>query len=252
MISNLRDLPFFESLAPVLIACVTWLGLHILYVGPEVVAPRLAENVHRHQCMVQVNKALTIFADTLEVEVRRRIGLQAEADRRTATARTKAEADHKAARRKAEQLTRQAAEAERQARQIERNAGAFVIGTIVSELLGKEEGRAAGNLARLAGELSDSFDKVTGKGAAKVADIAQRAPIHIPREVLKFAPLPTFGVPDDYCGCVINEAFADPVMTGLYSASLRLWKPAVIRRLDGFETGLIPSASCGLTELPEH
>ncbi|MCV6575104.1 MAG: hypothetical protein OIF58_05150 [Cohaesibacter sp.] len=50
---------------------------------------------------------------------------------------------------------------------------------------------------------------------------------------------------NDYCGCIIQEAVSNKIETALYSASLRLWKPDSIQRLDQLDKRLIASPQCG-------
>lgn len=50
-----------------------------------------------------------------------------------------------------------------------------------------------------------------------------------------------------YCGCVIAEKLGQRISTGLYSASLRFWKPENIRQLETLSTHLIPSQQCNYT-----
>lgn len=57
MLSMLRDLPFIDSIFPVLVAALLWTGAHVYYVGPEVVAPRLAEKYYLPACRAHVAKA---------------------------------------------------------------------------------------------------------------------------------------------------------------------------------------------------
>lgn len=57
-------------------------------------------------------------------------------------------------------------------------------------------------------------------------------------------PSPGPSKPSDYCGCVVSENIGESISTGLFSASLRIWKPENIRRLESLNNGLIKSSIC--------
>lgn len=48
----------------------------------------------------------------------------------------------------------------------------------------------------------------------------------------------------DYCTCVIAESLGQRINTGLFSASLRFWKPQNITLLEGLKSGPVSTALC--------
>ncbi|MEP2987306.1 MAG: hypothetical protein ABJP08_29060 [Roseibium sp.] len=50
MSSILKDVPFIDILGPVLLALTLWLGTNILVIAPQIVAPRMTDNVWMPAC----------------------------------------------------------------------------------------------------------------------------------------------------------------------------------------------------------
>ena len=100
-------------------------------------------------------------------------------------------------------------------------------GALLGGLLGEEFNRAFGhNITGALGALSELEAQRTLKD--RFGTSAPPSPI-------------TAG----YCKCMVSEALEDRVSAGLYSASLRIWKPANIKQLNQLGTQLVSSNRCG-------
>lgn len=187
MMSFIRELPFVDTLAPLLIAAGIWTGAHIFVIGPDIVAPRLAEKYYLPTCRAGLQKAL--------VNARNR---QQERD---------------------ENLIR-----EKRAKLEEMNA---LSGALLRQFFGRDLGGRLGN--------SPVFNPMNAL-QPDVIDrlITQSIPASNSSLVSK----------SGYCACVISEVLRERVSTGLFSASMRIWKPDNIRLLESLETGPVSTPRC--------
>lgn len=243
MFQTLRDLPFFDALAPLLAVGLVWGVIHTAYIGPEIVAPRLAGKTYVPLCQARVAQFRDIFEAEITAEETRRAALQAEADRRWMETNVARDEAYQQALREAERLAAQAAEQARKAVSMQDQIGIAIVGETVGQLFGEEAGEQAGQVVGLLQGLSRLTQLPSLPERPAIPDVP--LPQFEMREVLRFEELPRFPVDGDYCGCVIAEAFANPIDTGLFSASFRLWKPEGVRRLDQFRSNLLASAQCG-------
>lgn len=58
--------------------------------------------------------------------------------------------------------------------------------------------------------------------------------------------------PKDYCGCIITHFLYEQISTGLYSASLRLWKPDNIRQLENLASNPVTTPHCPKPAFLKH
>ena len=196
MFSNLRDLPFFDALFPIIAPIGVWTLAHIFYVGPAIVGPRLAEKYYLPQCYASVTRA--------------RATLQAV----------------RLARAQAQQ--RQTQEKQRRMNNL---LGGFMRGYFGDEFVDYYRNDP------LVKSMQDMMDV-----SASLQNPINALPL----------PSPNTSRPSDYCGCVVAENIGKSVSTGLFSASLRIWKPQNIRRLESLKTGLIKSDSCNPPNLNQE
>lgn len=185
MLSFMRDIPFIDTIAPIVLAAFLWAGLNILTIGPDVIAPRMTQNIWMPAC---------------------KAGIQ--------TANAKIQANHQAkinafiAAKRAEQKKIQS------------------MMNPLMQLMGKE------------------LAQTLGKGLTTTMSIASNIEANQELKQRFGTAQPQSVAPANYCGCIISELLQDRVATGLYSASMRLWKPANIQKLDGLGSTLITSNNC--------
>jgi hypothetical protein len=191
MLSILKDLPLFDTVLPVALAGLVWTGANILYVGPEIVAPRLAEKTYGPMCERAVQNAF---------ETQRQ--------------------NHQKTKEIIRNQVRQRVEG---------------LGAIFDYTLGLTHGRDYQDFREAFGpQISNKITGLVDQGLNMASE----------KMGLDHAPDALAVDPSSYCGCILSEYLGDPVASGLYSTSLRFWKPSKIRRLDQLETRLITTDTC--------
>ncbi|WP_346894814.1 hypothetical protein [uncultured Roseibium sp.] len=71
MLSMIRDIPFIDAIAPVVIAAMLWTGANVFVIGPDFIAPRLADKTWRPQCNATVENAKTTAVQQWQDEIDR-------------------------------------------------------------------------------------------------------------------------------------------------------------------------------------
>lgn len=188
MFSSMRDLPFFDAIFPVLAALAVWIGMHMFYIGPEIIGPRLAQKYYLPACQANITRTIANVAAA------------------------------KQARSTAHQTQVQQSQ-----RQMNNLLGGFMRGVFGDEFVDYYGDdplvKSMQDMVDVGMALENPIDNLPGFQA----------------EVLATA---------DYCQCIISENIGERVSTGLFSASLRIWKPANIRRLENLGNNLIDSSIC--------
>ena len=193
MMSMLKDLPFADHIAAVLVVGILWCGAHVLYVGPEVIAPRLTEKYYRPQCRRALIAHLQADAHAYVQRIQR---------------------DH----------ARQQRAAQR-----DRDALSQITGGLVRQYVGEE----------FAEMYKNSPIAQTFKGIFDAAQSLQNLPPELPD-----ISVPSESTQAGYCACLIAAHLSDRLAVGLFSASLRLWKPETIVRLENLSTALPATSTC--------
>lgn len=57
MMHILKDMPFADAIGTLLLAAALWTGAHVAVIGPQVLAPRLAEQIYHTQCQAGLDAA---------------------------------------------------------------------------------------------------------------------------------------------------------------------------------------------------
>lgn len=57
MTSLMKEIPFADTLGPILLAAILWSSAHIFLVAPNIIAPRLSEKFYQPQCEVGIQQA---------------------------------------------------------------------------------------------------------------------------------------------------------------------------------------------------
>lgn len=66
---SLKDIPFIDSIMPVALAILAWFGLNFFIIAPNIIAPRLTDNIWHPACTKTLNKAQTAFYQKYRSEI---------------------------------------------------------------------------------------------------------------------------------------------------------------------------------------
>lgn len=210
-----------ESLGPFLGGALLWFAANYLVIGPEIIGPRLAQRYYLPACQAAVQDGRRERAEHIR------------------TLRQRAE----------EQLQAAMQEAARQVQgQVQSGVGG-VLGSLFSGY--GREGQQF--LQRYGGQMNSWMNGMTApvlqqqmqqRYQAARAALAQQFEEQ-EREARRGILHPT---PAGFCGCIVSEALDDRMELAAFTASLRLYTPAGIRRLkDG--TALTGPGPCGSAPL---
>lgn len=65
----MRDLPFVDSIAPIIFALAAWTGINIITIAPDLIAPRLTNNVWMPACKQGVQNANAQIVNNRQQEI---------------------------------------------------------------------------------------------------------------------------------------------------------------------------------------
>ncbi len=186
MLSMIKDLPFIDTVFPIVIAVAIWTGVHVLFIGPEVIGPRLTEKYYMPAC-------------------------------RAGVARIKALSEEKQQR---------AYQAQRRQQEVKKRKAGKLLDGLTTSIFGPE----------FAEYYKDHPFIKSMQDMARMGIELETPTIILPKPSQ---------MPSNYCNCIIAELLSERMATGLYSASLRLWKGNNIRRLQRLNKELPNSSTCG-------
>lgn len=185
-----------EGIAPLLGGILIWLGLNWLYIAPEIIGPRLAQKYYLPVCREAVAQG--------------RIARE----REVASLRTTAE----------QRLQQTMAEVQ------ERMQAAT--GNILGQIFGGRPGSAE-FMGRYGGQMS-GFVNNSMAPALQQRYQQERAAIMaaLDTEQREARSGIIHATPERYCGCAVTDAMKDRIELAAYTASLRIYTPAAVRRLE--------------------
>jgi hypothetical protein len=194
-----------ESLAPLMGGLLLWFGVNYLVLGPNVVAPRMAEKYYMPVCLREVTSARE--ARTSEIErMRQQI---------VASARASAEA-----------------------------AGAQA-GQAMQNILGEMLGAYGPQGAQLGRRLGQQAMGQASIGIAVQQQMQQRVQAELGKlqqDLAAERAKQKHGTASAYCGCTVAEGISERLEVALFSATLRLYHPPAMAAL---ARGQAPSDDCG-------
>lgn len=205
---DLKDILPTEALLPFIAGGTVWFGANYLYIGPEMIGPRLAEVHFAPACTAIVEQGRTIYA-TREQDLidQFNAGLESQAD---------------AARDRVAAASDQALE--------------MAFGDLAPEMMAlfgdQMMGSAEGMMdLQLQGEIEAQRKAFQDELAAQRA-AATNAVIY-----------PTA---EDYCGCMIHQTLSEEAFDlASYTASLRLFTPPTIRNIETGAAYNVVLPACG-------
>jgi hypothetical protein len=185
-----------EGIAPLIGGILLWIGLNWLYIAPEIIGPRLAQKYYLPVCREAVSQG--------------RIARE----QQVATLRTAAE----------ERLQRTMAEVQGRMQ--------AATGNILGQIFGGRPGSA---------EFMDRYGSQMGGWVNNNMAPALQQRYQQERAAI-MAALETeqrearsgiiHATPERYCGCAVTDAMKDRIELAAYTASLRIYTPAAVRRLE--------------------
>lgn len=205
MLDQIEKIFQFEAIAPMLGGAIVWFGANYAVIGPEVIAPRLAEKYYAPMCEHVVTSARGNYAQkekALIDQFEKGIASQAESIRR----------------------------------QTQNAAGGFfsLFGDEGKAFWDYYGGSLSGGLATmteapLQSELAQARNSFYGKLEEQRATATATV---------------KYDNPTEYCGCVISDAMNERFDVAAYSASLRFYVPPTIRNFES-GAAYVQSAACG-------
>lgn len=187
MFSMIKDIPYIDTIMPLLLALGLWTAAHIFYIGPDIVGPRLATKYYLPAC-----KANLVNAKQSAVEFRQRKN----------------------------------AHQQYQLQQRQQMIG-DTFGNLMRNYFGQE----------FSNKYSDSviFNPMkimpNVDGLLALNNGTEQAPIQNKDS-------------SAYCTCLVDEVINERVSMGLFSASMRIWKPKSIRQLENPKAELMTTNIC--------
>lgn len=205
---DLKDILPTEALLPFIAGGTVWFGANYLYIGPEMIGPRLAEVHFAPACTAIVEQGRTIYAAREQDLIDQfNAGLESQAD--AARGRVAAASD-------------QALE--------------MAFGDLAPEMMAlfgdQMMGSAAGMIdLQLQGEIEAQRKAFQDELAAQRA--AATSAVIYPNA-------------EDYCGCMIHQTLSEEAFDlASYTASLRLFTPPTIRNIETGATYNVVLPACG-------
>lgn len=213
MIDTMRELFPVQTIGPAIGGLALWFGANAAYIGPQILAPRIAEHHFIPACMANVKSAVQKIA---------------EAERSLVAA---AEARIEAARR---QLPERA----------QMGAGSFIEGFFRlygrdgDDYLRRHGGTLTGSMGRMIRPLAEQ------EASRQAMEARQMVHQELERRRERLLTGVHHASPSAYCGCLVAESFSHRLDLAAYTASFRLYEPALIAQR---RAGSIPptSAACG-------
>ncbi len=203
-----KDLIPVDEIAPLLGGIIVWFGLNYLYLAPEIIAPRLAQKYYIPACQTAV------------AEGRR--------ERQAAVASLVAAGE----RRIQENM-------ERLAQQMQQATGG-ALGMIFGGRPGSDEFmRRHGNTLQgwANSYTAPALQARLQQERAALAQALQAEEREARRGIIHATPA-------QFCGCAVTDGMKDRIDMAAFTASLRLYTPAVVRRLES--GGVVTEAGpCG-------
>lgn len=199
MENRLSELFPIQSIGPLIGGVLLWFGLNFLFIGPELIGPRLAAKYYQPACMAAVTEGRTTF--------------QSE----TASLREAFTA-------------KQAALAQGLQQQVQQGVGsmlgAMLGGRPGSEAFFRQHGNAVQQWGNsVAGTATPAIaERLRAEQRAFEEQLAARD-----REARKGV---IYSTPAQFCGCVVTEGLKERVDLAAFTATLRLYTPPAIRRLE--------------------
>jgi hypothetical protein len=194
-----------EGLAPLMGGLLVWFGLNYLVLGPNVIAPRMAEKYYMPACLREVESARAVRSSEIE-RMRQEIVARAQAGAQAAGA---------------------------QAGRIMQDTLTGIFGAY---------GAQGEQLSRMLGQQMLGQPMM---GLALQQQLQQRVQADLGRlqqEVASERARQKHGTPAAYCGCTIGDGLSERMDVALFSASLRLYEPPAMSAL---ARGQAPSETCG-------
>lgn len=216
MIDSIRDFIPVQAIGPAIGGATLWFGANFLYLGPQVIAPRIAERQFIPACLANVAAARQHIATQEQgwIESAEKEAARIADEMRS---RIRQGTNHATSSFFSAFGDQGRAFAQHYGRQIERmvnaNTGAHIEAAVGHKV----------------GEFRQMFSRELENKRARF------------RSGVQHATAPAF------CGCLVTEAFADRVQLASYTASFRLYEPAQIEQR---RVGTIPpNTSCGTPPL---
>jgi hypothetical protein len=194
-----------ESLAPLMGGLLLWFGFNYLVLGPNVVAPRMAEKYYTPVCLREVTSARE--ARTSEIE---RMRQQIVASARASTQAAGAQAGQAMQNFLGNMLSGYGPQGAQLGRQLGQHA--MGQGTMGLALQQQMQQRVQAELGKFQQELAAERAKQKHQTVAA------------------------------YCGCTVAEGISERLEVALFSATLRLYHPPAMSALS---RGQAPSDDCG-------
>ena len=187
MFSMIKDIPYIDTIMPLLLALGLWTCAHIFYIGPDIVGPRLAIKYYLPAC-----KANLTNAKQSAVEFRQRKN----------------------------------AHQQNQLQKRQQMIG-DTFGNLMRNYFGQEfSNKYADSVIFNPMKVIPNMD-----GLLALNNSAEQAPV---QNIDGLA----------YCACLVEEVISERVSMGLFSASLRIWKPKAIRQLENPKAELMTTNIC--------
>lgn len=196
-----------QAVAPFIGGLLLWFGLNYVYLSPAIITPRLVQTYYIPACLASTSVMQGAYHGRLK-------GMDDEFEKKLGTLRQDmAERMNSAAGASLGMIFGNSPEGQRLARQ-----GQALIGTSM-----------AGNYLRM------GIEQEMTKARTEYEAQKERFKAEL-RSKQKHSDMP------GYCACTVGDGLANRVDTALYVASLRIYKPEVIARL---EQGTPVSEACG-------
>ena len=205
---DLKDILPTETLVPLLAGGAVWFGANYLYIGPEMIGPRLADIYYAPACTAIVENGRAVYAQREQDLIDQfNEGLESQAD--AARGRVAAASDQ---------------------------ALQMAFGNMAPEMMAlfgdQMMGSASGMMdLQLQGEIEGQRKAFEDELAAQRAAATNAV----------FYPMA-----EDYCGCMIHQTLSEEAFDlASYTASLRLFTPPTIRNIESGAAYNVVLPACG-------
>lgn len=193
-----------ESIAPLLGGIALWFGLNYLIIGPEIIGPRLAEKYYRPACMT----AMAQGRDAWQLQMRE---ARATGESRIQT-----------------MMQELAGQMQAQAQaSVGSMMGMMFGGSREGARLMDRHGSQMGNWAQgmITPGLQAALQQRFNQERQALDTLLRTQEREMQQGVVHRTPAP-------FCGCIVTEGMKDRIDLAAFTASLRLYTPGTIRRLE--------------------